>query len=941
MMLGPVLFSLALATGPGQDPAAPLQVSYRVTATLDESVRVLRGTARILIRDPGANGRIALELRTRPGTATRLLRTTAVAAPSAGKAPGWVLTWPHDAPAPDSLLAEVEISATASGYVRPQAGQPARAADRRFDFHDWLPRVIAAPAASSVVGSFLVRLDLPADQVVGATGVPLCGDPGWSAARRPPGRPVVLAESAYAAPRDPAARTLSGDACATSGPGRKTLVWYAQDVTDFALTMDPAFRYEEGDLFRRPVRALYGPGDERTWGAGFAVRRTETALAWLHEIFEGGSEPVRFSWRQTTVVQGEGGPGQVHPMLVAPDSPDRGTIVFHLARAYLAEVVAVEPIDSVWLDEGLARFLADLYAEAQGRRWIYDRLESAVLEEELDGRADAALGDAPPRGNRGRRAELLFYQLRFAAGNDVTRAILRAYWQRALLVGARESLFVAVTDSMTRSDLGRRFAAALRESAPVDYALGALHRQRLADGRWRTAVEVRRRGSGQLPLEVRVEAEADTASAMASGVRSSDTLVIETATRPRRVVLDPGRRSHDWDVLNNRKSLGSRIFPDLPASNQIDPFFSRPSARDRLVRSWAPLAWYNDAGGWTVGLRRRDDYLGRFDLNVLSMAASTGAGTQSGRREVSWRVLLRNPTWLRAPGVTERLEVGMFEGRTVAGAAVTRAGGARSAGLAFEWVDASRATYLDSTLYERAATGELTATGGIDREGAWGRAHAGLALSGGFALRHDAAAGERAREPYARVSAQAVGERVLGRLHLRGRAWGGAALAQGSVLRQRHIYFAGPDPYELLDNPFLRSRGALLLRPGLHYSAPGGAGLRGLIPGLSGKQAYAVNLEAESDLLRRDGGLMNRVAGALFGDGALGDGDLDPSGHGRLRGATDAGIGLRIDHRIGETHFQTRVDLPLWVSVPALAREQATGEHRLAWRWICSLVPSF
>ncbi len=86
---------------------------------------------------------------------------------------------------------------------------------------------------------------------------------------------------------------------------------------------------------------------------------------------------------------------------------------------------------------------------------------------------------------------------------------------------------------------------------------------------------------------------------------------------------------------------------------------------------------------------------------------------------------------------------------------------------------------------------------------------------------------------------------------------------------------------------------------------------------------------------------MNRVAVALFGDGALGDGDLDPSGRGRLRGAADAGVGLRIDHRIGETRFQTRVDLPLWVTVPALAREHTAGDRRLAWRWICSLVPSF
>ena len=46
--------------------------------------------------------------------------------------------------------------------------------------------------------------------------------------------------------------------------------------------------------------------------------------------------------------------------------------------------------------------------------------------------------------------------------------------------------------------------------------------------------------------------------------------------------------------------------------------------------------------------------------------------------------------------------------------------------------------------------------------------------------------------------------------------------------KQRQIYLQGADPLEQLDNPFLRSRGALLVGEDFRYQMPGGAGLRGM-----------------------------------------------------------------------------------------------------------------
>jgi hypothetical protein len=171
------------------------------------------------------------------------------------------------------------------------------------------------------------------------------------------------------------------------------------------------------------------------------------------------------------------------------------------------------------------------------------------------------------------------------------------------------------------------------------------------------------------------------------------------------------------------------------------------------------------------------------------------------------------------------------------------------------------------------------------------------------------------------------------------RGYGGITLASDPLPLQRRVYLAGADPYERFDNPFLRSRGAILVRNGFQYHAPGGANLRGLDPSAGARQAYGLGLELEGLLFERKGGLFNRATLALFGDGAIADGDADVTGQNQLKGLADAGVGLRFSHRIGKTPFQTRFDMPLWVSIPGLAQDVGPGDRTLGWRWTFSFSP--
>jgi hypothetical protein len=105
----------------------------------------------------------------------------------------------------------------------------------------------------------------------------------------------------------------------------------------------------------------------------------------------------------------------------------------------------------------------------------------------------------------------------------------------------------------------------------------------------------------------------------------------------------------------------------------------------------------------------------------------------------------------------------------------------------------------------------------------------------------------------------------------------------------------------------------------------------------------ALNAELERTMITRPTArLFSRVALAAFTDLAQGlQRNQDSTFTGRIRFLGDAGIGVRAEHRIGDTRFVTRLDLPLWVSRPELAQDRSAGDEEVAFRWVVSFEPEF
>ena len=109
---------------------------------------------------------------------------------------------------------------------------------------------------------------------------------------------------------------------------RRSVRWYAERVHHFAMSLNPAYRYEGGHFGDVAVHVLYQPGDEKTWGGGIAVERTQTALAWLDRLYG------PFGWPQITNVHRIEGGGTEFPMMIHDGSADQGLIV-HEAGGYV------------------------------------------------------------------------------------------------------------------------------------------------------------------------------------------------------------------------------------------------------------------------------------------------------------------------------------------------------------------------------------------------------------------------------------------------------------------------------------------------------------------------------------------------------------------------------------------------------------------------------
>lgn len=1005
----------ALTLAPQQAPTPWQQgVSYRIESRLDEASEVLDGRARVWYRNESPDTLTDFYLHLylnafRPnsewartdlthGITTfqdlgpeehgfeRLRKITVngrdvqVSYPYAPDSTVVRLELPAPLPPKGEITLDYDWQARPSIVARRQGRR-----GRHYDFAQWYPRVAVYDLEGwrphplyrqgefySEFATYDVTMDVARDQVIGATGVPVSGDPGWEAAAVAGTGPIQYARDFYdtGTPNPPcvvrdgvrtcgiAARELppTGEPLGllpeSAEAGRKLVRWHAENVHHFAWSTSPDYIYEQGEWNGTAIHVLYQPGDEAEWGGGKAVQRTAVALQWLNHIY--GAYP----YPQVTNLHRIEGGGTEFPMMVMNGSASLGLILHEVGHIYTFGILANNEWYEGWLDEGFTSFQTAWFNEEQGAgRNVWLGSEVRILNMELHGIAEPVTLQAERYSEMGvyssmiyTKGSLVFWMLREMVGKEKMLQILRTYFERYKFRHVDQYAFQSVAEEVSGVDLDWFFGEWLHANGVVDYAVDGVETRRDGDG-WATRVGVDRKGGLRMPVPIRLEGDGQVRDTVVPGDAVRGEHVIHTRFKPDQVQLDPDLVTMDWNAMNN-------AWPSGPLSGKryargLDHFFSSPPTyRDRASLGFFPLLWGNDVGGLTAGFQARTSYLGdvrqalvRVGLPGVDAGSLGDASDAFDPGSIYFRV--ENPIVFDRPRYGMSLEAFAGEGRgylSIMGERDVSPWPLSSPRRSVRaWVTAAGVydgTYITPGRWD--AEDHVGAEAGVgyrSRGGAWS-----TDVDGSTGLSSDGKVWFRGSF----MSELTASARSGSRIGLRLFAGGLLAHQHGGwnsyhAPQERKFFLSGGDPYAALVDPWFRSAGSLLDKEGW---ADGGGMLLGYHPAAALSQMVSLTLDARTAPAGL-GSARSRweVQARAFGGLAFGSvGDL-PSGAEALDYAppadfgwghafASAGAGIELGRR--GSPIRLRFDVPFFVADPEMASRETTSQ--LGFRYSVRLI---
>jgi Peptidase family M1 domain len=981
-------------------------VHYQIVATLDEGTHVVHGVANLTYVNhspdslhemyfqqylnafrPGSEwsavdgyeGRVRFQTLADPDygyerfTAVPTFDGVPVAPIYPGASDSTVVRFalPHALAPGDSVHVHLQWDARVSTVLRRQGRR-----GRSYDFAQWYPKVavfdrggwednpfVPSGELYGEFGTYDVTLVVPADQVIGATGVPIAGDPGWERVKR--WGTLYIPRDAYdSVPPPPPAVVPAGD---------KAVRFFARNVHHFAWSVSPDYRYEGGIFVRRvapthfktwdtvAVNVLYRPGDDSAWGGGVAVERTIQALTWLESIWG------PYAWPTFTNLHRLEGGGTEFPMMIMDGSAGLGLILHETGHQFTYGILANNEWRSGWMDEGLTSYQTS-WALGETPQELarqgpppparlgegYRAYATTMSPEQARGLGMVGLdleGHTQPIGTPAydfrdfgtynamiyTRGELMYSQLRDVLGDSVFRAFFHDYYDRWALKHVDERAMEASAERVSGRKLDWFFDEWVHRVGLVDYALTGATTSQQADGRWVTQATIERHGAYRHPMPVGVRTDSGWTIARGGEAPDVQTVTITTRDKPLEVRVDPWHTTYDWDRRDD--VVGPRLFGLSGAEPVFDWPFLDQANRDHALVALSPLAWYSDPGGLTVGMRARTSYLGLVDQYDFGLAVTSASRPLAGRPAPEGLSRLQGWWRFRNPYVTGF------------GAPLMGVSGGAAAVDGIVKVDLDHSWDL-SPLWTARGTRMSAAIGAT---GAY--IYDGVMLPSGWT---DRPLSEVHGAFSVRTPATLVGDTGSVSVHLDGAlgwpgygrgelslasvsAWGGGA--ERLALRlygglssdppaQAALHLSASDPLANFENDWYRPAGSILTRPSVNYLPLGGAGLRGYGQAVTAKRIGAANAEL-SRRLAADVFSGLSVWGAVFGDVGLASSDTYP-----LRGSllADAGAGIALRGRLYDHDVTVRLDAPIAVQQPGLAGGGGlTASHAtIAARWTFS-----
>ena len=788
-------------------------------------------------------------------------------------------------------------------------------------------------------GNWDVRLHVPADYVVAATGT--LENPG--AVLDPQERQRLAAVSP-----DSVVRVIPAVArrpLFRRRVARGTTVWHftARRVRDFVWAASPTFLWDAtrlhaaaGDSAGALVFAFYHPDERAYWsGAAALVRRTM-------ELYAARLGP--YPYPQVTAVSGPV-TGMEYPMLVFGNPGNRfinepaRVLVHELGHQWFPMVVGSNENRYALMDEGFVTFMTALALETEFG-------SDALFARDLPGWVHALLPSGDERlldqtiyllaARSGREISMLspsdqipaelydvaaymkpaavLYMLRDVLGRDTFLRALHGYYARWAFRHPEPDDFFNTVEDIAGRDLDWFWDEWFREDWRLDLALYDVT-QAPGPGGWSARLDLGNLGRAVMPATIRLSLadgsrrDVRVPESAWSGVDEYTAVVDSLPSRVTTAVIDPELVLPDIDRRNNRWP-GPRVVADFRPALLMDMLPPLDAYRIGL----SPSLGYASPSGPQLGLSGTWSYLGTDDR----VSASLRVGTRNGR--VDGELHYSDPLYAWGPGQSWSAGAFRVDGRIGAGLGLSLAPGdwaglisssdaSTRVHLGLEAIALEDSAYLpDPREWPRGTL--VTASASLLRlfHGPLGNAHFAARLEG---------SGPGSDWNYGKGQLEARSALPLpGGFSLLAR--GIAGYASGHVPPQTAFNPAEASALERFDSQLFRARGVLeALSLADNARLGGGGAIPGADPARLGTRLAAANVALQRGLFE------------LFGD--FGDAWRPGGPHGWVK---DAGVGLGVDLEVGQgpirlLHWGAHLRAPLWVDDPL---EPGRSGWDLRWR---------
>ena len=513
-----------------------------------------------------------------------------------------------------------------------------------YDENGWHPDPFHAEGEFyGEFGTFDVTIELPERFIVGATGVVISGDPGWSS--------VVVDttidfndwlknfEETYVEPDSASWRKVH---------------FQAENVHDFAWIASSNFLYEHGNWNGIDVHVLYNRKNGEDWTRE-VTKRSIRALQWLTEKF--GEYP----YPQVTNTDRLRGGGMEYPMLVMDGSDRESLIVHEIGHIWFYGILANNEVDDAWLDEGFTTvqtrdYMMNRYGphgfdlnnddwvepyqrrfwqftnSLHGAQWSTVRYITSGNDEPISRPSYLFKNGSSYRQNAYTKPSLMLNELRYILGDSLYYAAMQAYYTEWKLKHTNEERFLSSVENTTKQDLMWFFDPWLHDTRVMDYGIKSWKKEKNDADSWSVELDLRNYGSRYMPLLI--ETEMEDGSVHRNWWRNhlwrfQDTLRYNVHSNPVRVTLDPDVQTVDVDYRNNTTKMKSSFVFDWPGL--------RYNPRNEFVYRWMPTLYYHELDGLTPGLRMERSY-GPWEWLRLRLNYATEPDPESDKNHIYWSI---------------------------------------------------------------------------------------------------------------------------------------------------------------------------------------------------------------------------------------------------------------------------------------------------------------